>query len=149
MKTLGTCLIAVVLLSLLLMVGCKKAADKNLADAQQNVVAAQQNVNDAKAQSAAVDEWTQYKANAEAKIAENDKIIADYKARMTNSKGKLLAKYDKKVDVLEQQNKDLKAKLDNYKDNGKDAWEKFKSEFDHDMDGLGTALKNFTVDNKK
>jgi hypothetical protein len=27
--------------------------------------------------------------------------------------------------------------------------EQFKSEFDHDMDGLGTALKDFTVDNKK
>ncbi|MDY0151153.1 MAG: hypothetical protein RBS43_02630 [Candidatus Cloacimonas sp.] len=97
----------------------------------------------------AVDEWQAFKAEKETQIAANDKIIADYKVKMTNSKGKLLAAYDKKIDVLEAKNKELKAKLDGYKDEGKDSWEKFKSEFNRDTDELGTALKNFTVNNKK
>jgi hypothetical protein len=70
-------------------------------------------------------------------------------ARMTTAGGKLHADYDKKIDALEQKNKELKVKLSEYKDSGKNAWEQFKSEFSHDMDALGAALKDFTVDNKK
>ncbi|MDD2422985.1 MAG: hypothetical protein PHT37_00320 [Candidatus Cloacimonetes bacterium] len=119
--------------------GCKKNNDKELAEAQ--LIEANK--------AAAEMEWQTFKAEQEAKIAANELIVADYKAKMTNSKGKLLAAYDKKVEELESKNKELKAKLDGYKDEGKDSWEKFKSEFNRDISELGEALKNFGVDNKK
>ena len=117
--------------------GCKKAADQKLAVDQLNETVAGQ------------DEWQAFKTMQEAKIAANDKIIADYKVKMTNSKGKLLKNYDKKVDVLEARNKEMKAKLAEYKDEGVESWETFKNEFNRDIVELGGALKNFTVDNTK
>jgi hypothetical protein len=54
--------------------------------------------------------------------------------------------YEKKIEILEQQNKDLKKRIEDYETSQSD-WEKFKSEFNHDMEELGKALKDFTVDN--
>ena len=39
--------------------------------------------------------------------------------------------------------------MDEYKADGKENWEKFKAEFNHDMDGLGSAFKDLTVKNVK
>ena len=43
----------------------------------------------------------------------------------------------------------MKRKMDDYKEEGKEKWETFKTEFTHDMDELGTAFKNLTVKNVK
>ena len=150
MKTFKTLLlILLVIASLSMISACKKSADQKLADAQVNEAVADQNVTDAQAKANATDDWQAFKAEAETKITANDKIIADYKVKMTNAKGKLLASYDKKIDALELKNKALRTKLYDYKDDGKGSWEKFKSEFNSDIDELGTSLKNFAVDNKK
>ena len=39
--------------------------------------------------------------------------------------------------------------MDDYKVEGKDKWEKFKTEFSHDMDELGKGFKDLTVKNIK
>ena len=66
--------------------------------------------------------------------------------------------YLKKVDItlnvtnivlLRIYNERLRAKIRDYKENGKDEWKSFKTEFKHDMDELGDAIKGLTVDNKK
>ena len=54
----------------------------------------------------------------------------------------------RKISDLEQKNTDMKKKLDEYGMEGKDKWDAFKAEFNHDMDELGKALKDLTVDNK-
>ena len=56
---------------------------------------------------------------------------------------------EKKIDELEQKNSELKKRLDDYKADGKEKWEKFKAEFSHDMDELGKAFKDLTVKNVK
>jgi len=43
----------------------------------------------------------------------------------------------------------MKLKMDNYKLEGKENWEKFKMEFSHDMDELGKAFSDLTVKNVK
>jgi hypothetical protein len=43
---------------------------------------------------------------------------------------------------------DLQTRMDNY-EHSKTDWESFKTEFNHDMEGLGQALKDVTVNNKK
>ena len=50
---------------------------------------------------------------------------------------------------MEQKNTDLKRRLDDYKQDGKENWEKFKIEFNRDMDELGKAFKDLTVKNVK
>ena len=49
---------------------------------------------------------------------------------------------------FEQKNNDMKRKLEDYKEEGIEQWNSFKSEFKKDLDELGKALKNLTVDNK-
>lgn len=49
---------------------------------------------------------------------------------------------------MEQKNKELKVKIDSYKNDVNSDWKAFKKEFNHDMDQLGKSLKDFTVDNK-
>jgi len=50
---------------------------------------------------------------------------------------------------LKNKNNKLKEKLADYKDDGQDAWIDFKNEFNHDMDELGKAFKDLTVENIK
>jgi len=152
MKTFKTYFMAVTgICMLVILVGCSKSTDQKLADAKANVKAAQEEVAEAveTVADAAQDEWTAFKLDAEAKIEANDKSVSAYKDRMKTSNGDMQAKYDKKIDDLEKANKKLKAKLADYKDDGKSNWAQFKTEFNHDMDELGSALKSFTVDNKK
>jgi hypothetical protein len=139
------------LVSLALVKGCSRSSDQKFADAKARVVAAKQDVKEATAdvQAAAREEWLKFKDNANAKIAANEKCIDDYKEKMTTADGKLEKQYDRKIDALEKKNRELKSKLNDYQDSGKDKWEQFKREFNHDIDELGTALKDFTVDNKK
>ncbi len=54
-----------------------------------------------------------------------------------------------KIAELDSKNTDMKRKLDNFKANGKDNWETFKTEFSHDMDELGNAFRDLTVKNTK
>jgi hypothetical protein len=51
------------------------------------------------------------------------------------------------VAVLEQKNRDLKKKLDDYKDEGQGTWEEFKTNCKHDMDGTGKTMADLFEDN--
>lgn len=55
--------------------------------------------------------------------------------------------YKSRIDALELKNQELKSRLEAYEKNQSN-WETFKREFNHDMDELGVALADFTVDNK-
>lgn len=141
---------------LILLAGCSRSSEQKVADAKADVVAAKADVKSAEAdaqlkiqQEVARDEWLSFKSEKEAVIAANDTIIAAYRAKMTYANGKMRAQYDKNIDSLEVKNKELKVKLNDYTGSGKNAWEQYKGEFNQDLDRLGAALKNFTVDNKK
>jgi hypothetical protein len=43
----------------------------------------------------------------------------------------------------------MKDKMNGYKAEGKDKWENFKTEFNHDMDELGNALSDLGKNNVK
>ncbi|MBK6911339.1 MAG: hypothetical protein IPH10_10505 [bacterium] len=144
--------LAVAVASIATIVGCSQTSEQKLADAKAEVVDLKKDVKVAVAEqteAAKQVEWLSFKSNAEVKIMANDKAIADYKARMSGANGKRRAEYDKKIDALELKNKELKARLVNYPETGKSSWEQFKNEFSHDMDELGSALKDFAVNNEK
>jgi len=134
--------------------GCQSATQKNEAardkvqDAKEDLKAAENNAEAVKIKTATAEEWKEFKSETEAQIRVNEKSISEFKEKMKKSGKTLDAVYEKKIDALEQQNRDMQARIDGYEKSQSD-WESFKSEFNHDMDELGKALKDLTVNNKK
>jgi hypothetical protein len=90
------------------------------------------------------DDWQRFKIESEQKIQDNENSITAFKAKMEKS-GK--ADYNKEIAKLEKTNRRLQKKLDQYKDDGKSSWEKFKKGFNKEMGKLGKAVKDLTSDN--
>lgn len=88
-------------------------------------------------------------AESEKRIEENRIKIDELRIKIANSNIKLREEYLMRVNKLEQRNTELRTKLKGYKEEGKEKWEKFKREFNYDMDELGKALKDLVIDNKK
>jgi len=126
----------------------QKAAQDKVQDARQDLNAARKNANEVAQKAATAEEWKTFKSESELKIKENEIRINELTVKIKKP-GKLFdAHYEKRIAKLEQQNKDLKARLEVY-EKSQSNWESFKREFNHDMDEIGQALKNLTVDNKK
>ncbi len=90
-----------------------------------------------------------YRKETTDRITANEQSIKEFNARIANEKREAKAAYQKKIASLEKKNRDMKMKMDNYKGEGKENWEKFKTEFNHDMDELGKAFRDLTVNNVK
>ncbi len=127
--------------------GACSSPTKKVEDAQSEVVEANKELDDAQAEYMA--DMAKYKVETADKIAANELIVKDFNARIASQKKDAQVEYKQKVASLEQKNTDMKKKLDDYKLEGKENWEKFKTEFNHDMDELGEAFKDLTVKNVK
>ena len=121
--------------------GCSTPAEK-VQDAQASVVDANTNLD--QANQAYMADMAEYKKTTEEKIAANQKSIADFRERIAKDKAEARAEYTQKLDELEKKNTDMKKSLDDYKADGKDKWETFKTDFSHNMDGLGNSFKDLT-----
>ena len=146
-NTILTLSIAVCLVGTVLS-GCQTSA-KKIENAENKVQDARENLADAKqdlsnAQNDSAREYLEFKRESEEKIRANDSIIAEFNARISNEKMDNKAQYEQKLAELQQTNSDLKKKLDEYSEQGKDAWIKFEIGFNHDMDALKHAIKNLT-----
>ena len=132
---------------------CKPNTDKEQ-DAQESVDSAKVAVTDAEAdldeakKVATAEEWQAFKDDANAKIDDNNAKIAELKLKIKKAGKDIDKTYQKSIDTIEQKNKDLKIKMDSYKNDVNSDWKSFKREFNHDMDQLGQSLKDFTVNNK-
>ncbi|WP_264564290.1 hypothetical protein [Flavobacterium sp. N3904] len=132
---------------------CKPNTEK-VQDAQENVdsakvavTEAEDNLDEAK-RVATDEEWQQFKEDTNAKIEENNAKIAELKSSIKKTGNDIDKTYQKNIDAMEQKNKELKIKVDSYKNDANSDWKSFKREFNHDMDQLGTSLKDFAVNNK-
>ena len=128
----------------LLLTNCSTPAEK-VANAENKVIKANKELAEATSKQQA--ELEVYRRETAAKISANNESIAAFNARIASEKQEAREAYRKKVSELEQKNTDMKKRLDDYKADGKDNWEKFKIEFSHDMDEIGKALKALTVNN--
>ena len=90
-----------------------------------------------------------YRKEAAVTINANNKSIAEFNQRIANEKSAAKADYQKKIADLESKNSDLEKKLTDYKDEGKENWEKFKTEFNQQMTDLGESIKGLTIKDKK
>lgn len=91
----------------------------------------------------------QYKKDKADNISTNEKIIADFRKQIESEKADAKQDYEKRVAELELKNEQMKEKMTNYKPIGEENWNNFKREFNHDMDELGKAFKDLTVNNRK
>jgi hypothetical protein len=113
--------------------------------AQNTVNEAEQNLNEAN--QAYLADIEKFRKEADDRIALNNKSIAEFNTRMESEKADAKADYKKKIREIEKRNTDLKKKMDDYKAESKDQWDKFKTEFSKDMEELGQAFKNITIKN--
>ena len=136
-----------------LLVGCQTSTKKEL-EAKDKVTDAQREVRDAKKElieakkEATTEEWQTFKNETAVKVNENENKIAELKAKMKKTGNSIDAIYAKKIEELEQKNKDIEVKVETYKNDRSSDWESFKREYNHDMTELGQALKDMTIDNK-
>lgn len=151
-----TILIFVVTTSLIagsLLSGCQSATQKEeaarekLQDATRELEDLQNEQNSEAQSVATAEEWKLFKTESELKIRNNEIRIAELKIQMKKPGKTFDAIYAKRIEIMEQRNKDLQARIDAYETSQSD-WEAFKREFNQDMDELGQAFKDFTIDNK-
>ncbi len=83
-----------------------------------------------------LDEWTLFKIGIENKIRVNEIKIKTLKSTPNAS-----VKFLKQVTRLEKDNYDLRKKMDDYYEEGKTRWEKFKSKMNQDIEDIN---KEFT-----
>lgn len=124
-------------------IGCQSSS-KKVENAQENVVKANEELNQA-----LKDSIQQYRITTQEKLIANEKQLAEYKAKIAIQKKENKAKYEEELAKLVQKNNDLKIKLENYNEENEVKWEAFKTEFNRDMDELGKAFKDLTVKNVK
>lgn len=91
-----------------------------------------------------LDEWSKFKAETEKKILVNENQIKEIKDTPS-----LNAKSLRKVTRLEKENNDLRKQMDEYREEAKMTWEKFKAKMDHSVNEIDIELKDLTVNNKK
>jgi len=75
-------------------------------------------------------------------IRANDQIIANFKVKIEHEKIQAKVEYKKKVDKLEQKNRELEKKIDEYAAEGKEKWKIFKKDFTQQIDTLGKEIKD-------
>jgi len=85
---------------------------------------------------------------AEEKINSYEKSIGELKTRIAKETKENIAKYEKTLADLEQKASDIKKKVHEYREEGKDKWAAYNDKFNHDLDELGKAMKNFVVKSK-
>ncbi|MHB1688697.1 MAG: sll1863 family stress response protein [Ignavibacteriaceae bacterium] len=127
------------------LMGCQNTGEKNSQEAKENI--GKTKPDSQAVQSSYSDEWQSFKSTSEQKIKDNENSIAAFKEKMKKSGAKIKAKYNKEIANLEETNRGLKKKLEDYKNDGKSAWEDFKTGFNNEMDKLGKAVKDLTSDN--
>ncbi len=120
---------------------------KKVENAREDVVEAKKDLKEAN--QAYLADIRDYRSETTLKFRDNRERIAAFNARTETEKKEAYADYKRRVAELEQQNTDMMNRLDNYRENGKDDWDSFKTEFNRDMDRLGKALGDLTVKNVK
>lgn len=141
-------ILAVATLSMGVITSCKSGSEK-VEDAKENIADEQKDVEKAKMEY--VEEYEKFRADQDLRMSENDKEIADLKARSAEMKKEAREDYNKRVAELETRNAELKAKLRDYQHDEHDntKWESFKREFNHDMEQIGNSFRDLGKNNEK
>jgi len=94
------------------------------------------------------EEWESFRKESESKISYNETQIIELKVNIENNEELFDVPYKKKVAILGEQIRFIKARLENYEKSPSN-WESFRSGIKQEMDTLEKALVELTDDNKK
>lgn len=146
MKTKLKSITAIIFATSVCFTACN-SPEKKVENAEENVMDANEDLDNANR--AYIAEIEDFKLQSIQKTEENDKAMMEFKERIKNEKQDAKNEYNQKINELEKKNTDLKKRIADYQENGKDNWETFKKEFNHDMDELGNAFGNLIKKNTK
>lgn len=146
MKTSNLIMVCALTISFAALTNCNTPA-QNVEKAEANVAEANKDLEKASQEYLADIEI--YRLETADRIAANEKSIAEFNSRIENKKKDATADYKAKVAELNRKNTDMKKRMNDYKADGKDQWESFKAEFNHDMEELGKSFNDLTVKNVK
>ena len=139
--------VAVFLLSVLTINTSCNSSEEKVNNAQENVDKAHEELDKAKA--VYESERLQFALESEERIKENEIKIEELKKYINTKNEEIKKAYENSISTFDQKNKMLKIRMKDYKESGKEHWEIFKSEFNHDMNELLEAIKNLNKDNVK
>lgn len=129
------------------MLSCNNTADTTDNDEKKDTVVIEDKDNTVNERVATAEEWAEFKREAEQKIDANEKRIAELREKRKKS-GKVMDKvYEERIEALQERNRNLRLKITNYETNKTD-WDRFKEEFNRDMDELGKAIGDIFKDNE-
>lgn len=154
MKKLNyTYIFAAIIIAASFFTGCRssdqkvEAANAQVEAAEQNLIVAQ-NIATVESQKAATKEQLKtFKLETELTIKNNEVRIAELKLKMVKPGTALDELYAKRIDTLEMKNRNLNSRFNAYEKSQSD-WEKFKFEIKHDLDEIGSTLKELTPKKK-
>lgn len=124
-----------------------KQKEEKLNDAKDEVVDAKEDL--AKSKLDSIGDFNKYKESIENKLVENERKIAELKAKNTSKVKSTQELYVKQLDKLEMKNAELKHKIEDYKQGPEQKWELFKIDFNKDVDDLGKSISNMAERNMK
>jgi dynactin complex subunit len=122
-----------------MLIGCFENSEKSKQDIKENI----------KENEAYKLEMDEYRFRIAEQITTNENSIIAFRSRIASQKKEARADYEKKINDLNNKNADLKMRLDAFNADNKESWELFKVEFGRDMDELGNALHDFTINSQK
>jgi TolA-binding protein len=139
----------------LLMIGavlnsCNSSADKSKVDPLQDT---KNETTEPRSDSVQVNQDTSaiyqdFIKQSEARIKVYEQNITDLKNKIAEVKKNEQSEYEKKLEILEEKTKALKANIISYKDKKIKDWNLKQVEFKKDMDELGHAITNFFENEK-
>lgn len=122
-------------------------AKEEVVDAKQDLAEAQHDAANASMQAASDEEWQAFKSETNAKIDANQALIGELRKKKRKADNEMTEDaYKAKIDELQEHNKQLRDRLDAYESNKSD-WNTFRTQYNSDMDELGTSLKD--LDSRK
>jgi len=131
---------AFTILLVMFMSGCN-TSEQRAQDAEEAVIEAKEALEAANQEY--LDDMAAFREETNRKLIANEQIIDDLKLLAANEKTDLRVEYQRKIGELEAWNNNIRRRLANYNGEGRENWERFKTDFSLDMAELGKALKNF------
>ncbi len=126
---------SMMLVALFILTGC----GDNREDTEESVKQVNQSMLDRQAQQEKT--WQEFKTAIDLKISNNQKIIDDFKIAMKTTSRKFKATYANRMLTLEQQNIELKKRMNEYQYVGNENWEEFKNGITNEIAIVEKELK--------
>jgi hypothetical protein len=145
-KLAGICAAGVVVFALIC--GCKESIQQRVDDAKSGAQKEQASIDrkEREAQFDYLDEWTDFRVEAEKQVLVNANSIDALRTKIAAASSGPNAKQDSTtLEALALTNRSLLAKLDQYKDEGKVGWDVFKRDFSVESTNLQRTLKQIAM----